>query len=108
MTMKPRLATVLLITGLVLALPPVVRAQEATLTGTVTDATGGVLPGVAVVATHLASGNTFEAVTDERGTFRIPLRVGGYRVTAQLQGFGNVTRGIELLVGQQAVMNIQL
>ena len=108
MTMKPRLATVLLITGLILALPPAARAQEATLTGTVTDATGGVLPGVAVVATHLASGNTFEAVTDDRGTFRIPLRVGGYRVTAQLQGFGNVTRGIELLVGQQAAMNIQL
>ena len=35
-------------------------AQDATLTGVVTDSTGGVLPGVTVVAVHEASGNTFE------------------------------------------------
>ena len=34
-------------------------AQEATFTGTVTDSTGGVLPGVTITAVHEASGNTF-------------------------------------------------
>ena len=51
----------------ILAIPAVGFAQEAVLTGTVTDSTGGVLPGVTVRAVHEASGNTFEGVTDERG-----------------------------------------
>ena len=59
-----------------LALPVVAHAQEATLTGTVTDTTGGVLPGVTVTAVHEASGISFEAVTDERGVFRMPARIG--------------------------------
>jgi hypothetical protein len=93
----------------ILALPVLASAQEATLSGTVTDTTGGVLPGVTVTAVHEASGNTFEGVTDERGVFQIPLRTGAYRVTAQLQGFAVMTRsGLELLVGQQAVVNLQL
>ena len=93
----------------ILAAPVITHAQEATLTGTVTDTTGGVLPGVAVTALHEASGNTFEGVTDEHGVFEIPLRTGAYRITAQLQGFAVVTRsGVELLVGQQAVVNLQL
>src|SRR6266850_4278568 len=93
----------------ILALPVVAHAQDATLSGTVTDTTGGVLPGVTVTAVNEASGNTFEGVTDERGVFQIPLRTGAYRVTAQLQGFAVVTRsGLELLVGQQAVVNLQL
>ena len=93
----------------ILALPVIAHAQEATLSGTVTDTTGGVLPGVSVTAVHEASGNTFEGVTDEQGVFQIPLRTGAYRITAQLQGFAVVTRsGVELLVGQQAVVNLQL
>src|SRR6266850_917358 len=93
----------------ILALPAIAHAQEATLSGTVTDTTGGVLPGVTVTALHEASGNTFEAVTDEHGVFQIPLRTGAYRVTAQLPGFAVFTRsGLELLVGQQAVVNLQL
>ena len=49
----------------IVALPIAAHAQEATLGGTVTDTTGGVLPGVTVTATHPASGNTFVAVTDQ-------------------------------------------
>ena len=62
-------------------------AQEATLTGTITDSTGGVLPGVTVTAVHEATGNRFVAVTDERGIYRIPARVGAYQLTAELAGF---------------------
>ncbi len=93
----------------ILALPVIAHAQDATLSGTVTDTTGGVLPGVTVTAVNEASGNTFESVTDAHGGFQIPVRTGAYRVTAQLQGFAVVTRsGLELLVGQQAVVNLQL
>jgi hypothetical protein len=92
-----------------LALPSSGYAQEAVLTGTVTDSTGGVLPGVTVTAVHEATGNTFVAITDETGSYRMPVRVGGYVVTAELQGFATVTRpGVQLLVGQTAGINLQM
>src|SRR5262249_52429675 len=99
----------LLVVGAILSLPAAGFAQEATLGGTVTDSTGGVLPGVTITAVHEASGNTFEAVTDQRGAFRIGARAGVYRITAMLPGFATSThRGVELLVGQQAVLNLQM
>jgi hypothetical protein len=95
--------------ALILTLPAPGLAQEAVITGTVTDATGGVLPGVTVTAAHEATGNTFVAVTDERGIYRIPARVGGYRLTAELSGFTTVTRGgLTLLVGQTANVPLQM
>jgi hypothetical protein len=36
----------------------------------VTDASGAVIPGVAITAVHQATGNKFAAVTDERGVYR--------------------------------------
>src|SRR2546426_1390706 len=98
-----------MVIGAILALPVTGYAQEAVVIGTVTDSTGGVLPGVTVTALHEASGNTFEAVTDARGAYRIPVRIGIYQLTVQLAGFATVTRsGLELLVGQQAVVNLQI
>jgi hypothetical protein len=106
--MTARLAGIVVI-GLLLAAPGAATAQEATLSGTITDSTGGVLPGVTVTALHEASGNTFVAVTDERGGYRLALRTGLYRIEAALQGFATLNRsGLELLVGQQAVANLQL
>src|ERR1043166_6271641 len=84
-------------------------AQEATLQGTITDSTGAVLPGVTITAIHQASGNKFVAVTDERGVYRVPARVGAYEITGELQGFRSAQRtGVELLVGQTLVINLQL
>src|SRR3954467_12175489 len=91
-----------------LAVPVLAAAQEATVIGTVTDSTGGVLPGVTVRAIHDATGNTFETVTDERGNFRIPARTGGYRIVAELQGFTPAARATELLVGSEVRVNLQL
>src|SRR3990170_3742276 len=96
----------LVLLGVILVLPGVSYAQEATISGAITDATGAVLPGVTVTAVHEATGNRFVAVTDERGIFRIPARVGGYQITADLSGFTTLARsGIQLLVGQTATVN---
>ena len=94
--------------GAMLALPVMAHAQEAALSGSVSDTTGGALPGVAVRAVHEASGNSFEAVTDERGDYRLAVRIGAYRLTAELAGFAPVTRTVTLLVGQQGVVNLQM
>jgi hypothetical protein len=93
----------------VLSFPSLVSAQEAVLTGTVNDSTGGVLPGVTITATNESTGNKFVAVTDERGIYRVPARVGPYILTAELQGFTTVTRsGVQLLVGQTVAVNLQM
>ena len=94
--------------GAILALPVMGHAQEAALSGTVSDATGGALPGVAVTAVHEASGNTFETVTDAEGTYRLGVRVGDYELTAALAGFGTVTQGGTLLIGQEAVVDLEM
>jgi hypothetical protein len=99
----------LVLVGVLLVIPALVSAQEAVLIGTVTDSTGGVLPGVTVTAVHAASGNRFVGVTDGRGIYRIPARIGQYQLTVELQGFTTVTRtGVSLLVGQTAAVDVQL
>ena len=99
----------LVVVTTLLALPALGYAQEARLIGTVTDSTGGVLPGVTVSALHEATGNVFEAVTDETGIYRLAVRVGTYRITAQLSGFQSVNRtGVALLLGQLIDVNLQL
>jgi len=98
-----------LVTAILLALPLSVYAQEATVTGTITDSTGGVLPGVTVTAINDESGNTFVAVTDTAGTFRLPLRIGLYRITAELTGFATVARtGLQMQVGQQTTVDLRM
>ena len=108
MTMRSRLLGWLIVVQATLALPAIGYAQEASFTGTVTDSTGGVLPGVTITAVHEATGNTFTAVTDERGDFRLPVRVGNYRITAELAGFTTVNRNLQILVGQTTVVDVQL
>src|SRR2546430_9243684 len=82
----------LMVVGVFLVLPSLASAQEAVLTGTVTDSTNAVVPGVVIRAVHEASGNTFDAVTDQRGGYRLSGRIGTYPVTAELSGFNNPTR----------------
>jgi hypothetical protein len=107
--MKSSGLSVLIVLGALVLVPASGYAQDAVLSGTVTDTTGAVLPGATVVAQHEATGNTFEAVTDGRGSYRMPVRIGTYKITTQLQGFNTGTRvGVELLVGQSVVINLQL
>ena len=57
--------------AMLLLLPVVAHAQEAMISGTITDATGGVLPGVTLTALHDATGNTFVAVTDPESAQKV-------------------------------------
>ena len=98
-----------IVVAAILVVPAAGYAQEAVLSGTITDSTGSVLPGVALKAVNESSGNSFESVTDQRGVYRIPVRIGVYQITAELSGFTTVTRnGLQLLVGQTAVINLQM
>jgi hypothetical protein len=61
---------------------------RASIQGTVTDASGGAVPGVAVVVTNQDTGVSSETVTSESGFYRVSaLAPGRYSVKASLSGF---------------------
>ena len=94
--------------GLLLA-PGQAAAQQ--IGGSVTDTTGGVLPGVTVEARSPALIEQVRtAVTDGAGQYLIvALETGTYSITYSLPGFGTVVReGIELSTGFTATVDIQL
>jgi outer membrane receptor protein involved in Fe transport len=75
--------------------PPVLFAQTQTssmLTGTITDSTGAVVPGVTVsISSPSLIGGTHSTVSDGQGVYRFPaLQPGVYELTAELQGFRSV------------------
>ena len=64
-----------------------------TLTGTVSDPTGAVLPGVTVAVKSVQTGMTQQTTTGTNGEWRIPaLPVGTYEVSFELQGFKRLVR----------------
>ena len=107
--MRWRILRRVIVLAAILALPVATYAQEAILRGTVRDSTGAVLPGVVVTAVQQATGNTFEGVTDAYGVYRMVVRAGVYEIRAALPGFVTVVRpGIEVLVGQEVGVNLEL
>src|SRR5262245_29484666 len=63
------------------------QAANGRITGTVTDASGAVLPGVAVEVTNTATGVAFSTVSTETGAYSAPnLPPGVYSITASLPG----------------------
>ena len=63
-------------------------ATTGSISGTLTDPSGSVIPGAAVTATHAAQGIQNKTITDSKGFYSFPsLPVGTYDVKAELQGF---------------------
>ena len=86
------------------------QAVNAALEGTITDSSGGVLPGVTVTVTNTDTGAQRVVTTNENGLYRAPLLpLGTYRVTAELSGFKKFEQsGISLAAGQTAVIDVTL
>src|SRR6516162_6183895 len=63
-------------------------AVGGSISGTVKDTTGSVLPGVMLTATNTALGTSFKTMTDTAGRYSLPsLPVGRYDLTFDLPGF---------------------
>jgi hypothetical protein len=65
--------------------------QNASASGTVTDATGAVIAGARVQITNLATNTTREVVTSVAGVYRVePLAPGDYSIVVEKEGFRSV------------------
>ena len=78
--------------------------ETGSITGTVRDSSGGVLPGVTVTLLNKGTGVQQSAVTNAAGTFEFfTLRVGDYQVRGELEGFSPaVIDDIRLAIGARA------
>ena len=85
-------------------------AQQATISGTITDESKAVLPGVTVTATDLAKGTQVVAVSDAHGEYRLlQLTPSAYKVRADLPGFtSTIIEKMDLRVGQNATASLIL
>ena len=92
------------------AAPLLAQSSAGSISGTVSDATGGPLPGASVSAKNVNTGASRTAVSNATGAFNFPLlAVGVYSVTADLSGFGSATKsGVELNVGGDVTLKFVL
>ncbi len=94
----------------VIALPLSAQVDHASLSGTVTDATGAFVQGAKVEVASSATGFRREALTGGAGTYQIPgLLIGTYRVIVSKAGFRSVEfQSVDLAVGQPRTLDAKL
>lgn len=86
------------------------QADTGSITGTVTDTSGAVVPGVKVTIVAIATGQQRTLTTDDAGRYSSgPLRPGSYRVEAEHQGYQRLTsQNVLLQIQQTAVEDLTL
>ena len=79
------------------------QVDTGSITGTVKDQSGAIVPGATVTITHEGQGLTLTSVTREDGTYIFtPIRTGAYRIDVELQGFKKeARRGITVGIQEQ-------
>ena len=98
------LILVLCLTGLALA-----QTDTGRLFGTITDATGAVVPNATVSVTEVATGRVVTATTDGSGNYSInALPVAKYRVEVKKEGFKTENADIALDVSQVLEISLKL
>ena len=101
------LATVLVLAFLS-SVPSPAQVSGATLSGTITDSSGGVVPDSRVVITNVATGVTTNVTTNSDGFYTAAnLLPGEYNVIISAKGYTTQERtGISLTVGAQQVFDL--
>ncbi len=110
MKQRSLLCAVLATLALVLTAPTFAQDFRGAIGGTITDATGAVLPGVTVTVTNTETNVSSTVVTDQRGAYQVRyLAAGTYNVQAQLEGLQTVVRkAIPVRVGDTIPVNFAM
>ena len=90
--------------------PAAAQTVTGTVQGTVTDTSGGVLPGVTITLSQVETGSERAIVTNAEGIYSAPfLQIGRYSLKAELTGFGTVIRqNIDVRLNDTRVVDIKL
>ena len=85
-------------------------AQNAAISGLVTDSSKAVIPNATLIITHLDTGTDQTTVSNGEGYYVVsPLLSGRYKVVVSAPGFQSITRdGITLQVGQLVRLDFEL
>jgi hypothetical protein len=86
------------------------QQPTASIAGTVRDGSGAAVPGATVTVRNLDTGTSRTLTSDASGSYSVlSLSVGQYEIRAEKEGFTSAVRtGVTLVVGQEAVVPIQL
>src|ERR1700676_4162945 len=89
------------------SVPVHAQVTGATLSGTVTDASGAVIAGAQVAAKNTATDIAKETTTDSAGLYTIPnLPAGPYQVKVTAKGFNTAVSNVTLAVGPHISPNV--
>ncbi|MBV9508492.1 MAG: TonB-dependent receptor [Acidobacteriia bacterium] len=108
--MKVSSAPVWVALCLLAASVPASAQVTASISGKVEDATGSPVHGAMITVKNLETGAMRSVMTDDQGDYHaLSLAVGPQEVKAERTGFRSAVRtGIQLAVGQEAVVNLRL
>ena len=85
------------------------NVTSASINGRIEDASGAVVSGATISATHLETNQLFTANSDHEGRYRFPyLRTGTYDLKIDATGFSTVTRQLTVSLGQALDLPIKL
>jgi hypothetical protein len=94
---------------LFVSVPVHAQVTGATLSGTVTDASGAVIANAQVSIKNTATGITKDTTTDSAGFYTAPnLQAGPYEVKVTAAGFNTAVSTVTLAVGAQQTLNVPM
>ena len=109
--MNPKSAKLFLGVLLICLINAQLRAQDAqsTLSGSVTDSAGKVLPNAKVIVKNSSTGQSTETQADAAGDYSVSnLPAGDYEVSASVEGIGTAVGKVTLTAGSPQTLNLAL
>jgi len=90
--------------------PSLAQVDAGSISGVVTDASGGAITGASVTLSNEGTGAELTTTTGSDGVYKFsPVRIGSYKITVSIQGFQTMAQhGVTVNVGQNVAADFSL